>query len=74
MRTCQRRAAFVLGAMLVCMPGAMPAQAQGDEELEVVEVKEVDNKPVLWSMLTMGLLIAMAVGANAIPSKRGHQD
>ncbi len=64
---------MMLGLGLLCA-ASLPARAQGDEELQVVEVKEVDNKPVLWSMLTMGLLIAMAVGANAIPSKRGHQD
>lgn len=51
----------------------VPALAQQDQ-LEVVEVKEVDNPPVVMGLLTMGALGLMALGANAIPSKRGHQD
>ncbi len=51
----------------------VPAFAQQDQ-LEVVEVREVDNPPVVMGLLTMGVLGLMALGANAIPSKRGHQD
>ncbi len=33
-----------------------------------------DNPPVVMNYLTMLLIIASVVGANLIPSKRGHQD
>ncbi len=52
---------------------AVPALAQ-QGQLEVVEVKEIDNPPVIWSIVLMGLLGLLALGANAIPSNRGHQD
>ena len=61
-------------ALLVAfvLPG-VPALAQQGQR-EVVEVKEVDDPPVVMGLLTMGALGLMALGANAIPSKRGHQD
>lgn len=69
------RVARVLCAGVVSAALGGVAHAQDEEpELQVIEVKEVDNKPAIWGMITMGLLIAMAVGANAIPSRRGHQD
>ncbi len=52
---------------------SVPALAQQDQ-LEVVEVREVDKPPIIMGLLTMGALGLMALGANAIPSKRGHQD
>ena len=33
-----------------------------------------DEPPVVMNYLVMILIIAMVVGANLIPSKRGHQD
>ncbi|MCX5689360.1 MAG: hypothetical protein NTV94_06160 [Planctomycetota bacterium] len=33
-----------------------------------------DDPPLVMNYLTMMLIIAMVVGANLIPSKRGHQD
>ena len=54
---------------------ALPAIAQDNVPTQdIVEVKEIKGSPSLLSMLMMGLLIAAAIGANAIPSKRGHQD
>lgn len=51
----------------------VPALAQQDQR-EVVEVRDVDPPPVIMGLLTMAALGLMALGANAIPSKRGHQD
>ncbi len=50
---------------------AGPVLAQADE---VVEVKEINNAPVVMGIVMMILLGLLALGANAIPSKRGHQD
>lgn len=33
-----------------------------------------DEPPVIMNYLTMLIILAAAVGANMIPSKRGHQD
>ena len=52
---------------------AVPALAQ-QGQLEVVEVKEVDDPPILWNIGMMIILGLLALGANAIPSQRGHQD
>lgn len=69
------RACRIVAAIALTGLAAGLATAQDEEtRLQVIEVKEIDNKPAIWGMITMGLLIAMAVGANAIPSRRGHQD
>ena len=59
------------GAIATLALLALPVLAQSNE---VVEVKDINNAPVVMGITMMILLGLMALGANAIPSKRGHQD
>lgn len=62
--------------------GASMALAQPGHRPEAVDLAEVrpptppkqDVPPTIRSYMLVAILIAAAVGANTIPSKRGHQD
>ncbi len=66
-------AAAVIGvAALAASPGAH-AQA-GTQSLKPPTVNQTDDPPTIRMYLVTALLGALVVGANLIPSKRGHQD
>ncbi|MCW5754276.1 MAG: hypothetical protein KIT24_06170 [Phycisphaeraceae bacterium] len=46
----------------------------GDFVRPAPEVRDPGKPPLLWNYGLAGLLVALAVGVNCIPSKRGHQD
>ena len=64
-------------ALLVVPALAQPAFAQTKKQ-EQVETptpgREDDTRPYATNMLLMIAIIAAVVGANCLPSKRGHQD
>jgi len=67
----------VAGAIAAVSCVAPPAYAQqGDPaaELSPPTPGKIDKPPTVWNYLTMILIVAAVVGANLIPSKRGHQD
>lgn len=55
---------------------SLPADvaAQAAESLKPPSVNETDDPPTIRMYLVTALLGALVVGANLIPSKRGHQD
>lgn len=57
----------------LAQPGTTPAPAF-NEILPPPQVRDLGAPPTLWNVILFGLLIALGVGANCIPSKRGHQD
>lgn len=69
-----------LGTWFGAATSAPPAlaQLQGEGEAEAVSPprpgKADDSAPIVLTYLVGILLIGAAVGANLIPSKRGHQD
>lgn len=64
--------ALAAGLLLLSAAGAV-AQDQPQGPRPPVPTKE-DKPPIIMNYLTMVVLGAIAVGANLIPSKRGHQD
>lgn len=76
-----RRTLPILAATLFLVTGATLAQAQPsrDPAIDLTTVRppspsKQDDPPTLRSYFLLAVLIAAAVGANCIPSKRGHQD
>ncbi len=63
--------AALLGAVLVCSEPAMAQTATGPTP---PTPNREDTPPTKRSFLLALLIAAACVGANAIPSKRGHQD
>lgn len=54
---------------------AQPAQQPTGPAAPVLpQAKDVGNPPTIRTFIVALLLVGLAVGANAIPSKRGHQD
>ena len=75
------RAAMVIGAaaVLTLNAGMASAQPGRPEPIDLTEVRppappKQDTPPIVMSYLLLAILVAAAVGANTIPSKRGHQD
>jgi len=66
-------AGVILAAALTLTPGAI-AQDEQTGPPPPPELKSAENPPLLINYGVLFALIALAVGANAIPSKRGHQD
>lgn len=63
--------------VVLCLVAATPALAQPGGKQQSVSPptpKQPDEPPVIMNYLVMFLLAAAIIGANAIPSKRGHQD
>ncbi len=67
----------VILAVLLAPALARPALAQPKKN-EKVEAptpgREDDTRPYAMNMVLMIAIIAAVVGANCLPSKRGHQD
>lgn len=66
--------ALPIVAALLC---AVPAEAQPGAKTQQVSPptpKQPDEPPIIMNYLVMLALAAAVIGANAIPSKRGHQD
>lgn len=76
----RRGAAMALvGLSLVALPSPAAAQVKSDPNANKGPIKppiakKADADPILWNIFAMILVIAAVVGANLIPSKRGHQD
>jgi hypothetical protein len=65
------------GAMSLTVLTAAPAAAQDQPaapQLQPPTPTKPDKPPSVMNYLTMIIIIAAVVGANMIPSKRGHQD
>lgn len=72
-------AAAVLACGMACVASVAEAQPGRPAPVDLTEVRpptpgKQDVPPTLRSYMLLGLLVAAAVGANTIPSKRGHQD
>jgi hypothetical protein len=75
---------FVASGVLACASGVWcvgeaAAQPGRPQPVDLTEVRpptpgKQDVPPTIRSYMLLGLLVAAAVGANTIPSKRGHQD
>ena len=61
-----------VAVLAVCMPAA--AAAPVAESLQPPPASDTGAPPTLRMYLVAALLGALVVGANLIPSKRGHQD
>ncbi|MCB9844990.1 MAG: hypothetical protein H6811_03245 [Phycisphaeraceae bacterium] len=70
-RTIRRACALMC---LTALTGLAPGQTVLDRDKLPPQAKEVSNPPRLQSYILFALLLGAAVVANAIPSKRGHQD
>jgi hypothetical protein len=74
--------AFALAAVLVMPVAVVPvawaqqpaADANAPKPPAPPTPGKPDEPPVVMNILTMVIIIAAVVGANLIPSKRGHQD
>lgn len=54
---------------------AQPAQQPTGPVAPVLpQAKDVGKPPTIRTFIVALLLVGLAIGANAIPSKRGHQD
>ncbi|MEO0632143.1 MAG: hypothetical protein AAFY46_15685 [Planctomycetota bacterium] len=73
-RMAQLAAAIAAGVVVlgVCVPA--DAAAQVAESLKPPPASDSDDPPTIRLYLIAALLGALVVGANLIPSKRGHQD
>ncbi|MEO1534167.1 MAG: hypothetical protein AAFS11_01210 [Planctomycetota bacterium] len=67
-------ASFVLGAAALTALPAGDAGAQAQQSLKPPSVNQTEDPPTIRMYLVTALLGALVVGANLIPSKRGHQD
>lgn len=66
--------AATIGAAFLLAWVPADAVAQAGESLKPPSVNESDDPPTIRMYLVTALLGALVVGANLIPSKRGHQD
>lgn len=63
--------------LVVALLCAVPADAQPGAKNQPISPptpKQPDEPPIIMNYLVMLALAAAVIGANAIPSKRGHQD
>lgn len=67
---------LVAAAMLMSWAAGASAQAvpSANQSLRPPSVNQTDDPPTIRMYLVAALLGALVVGANMIPSKRGHQD
>lgn len=70
------RKCLLAAPLLLTLWTAAPAQAQpGAKGAPVPPTpKQPDTPPIIMNYLLMLVLVGGIIGANAIPSKRGHQD
>ncbi len=66
-------AALRVCALLAPLLLAGAARAQQDLPISPA-IREFANPPIILSFFLLILVVAVAVGANLLPSKRGHQD
>ncbi len=70
--------AAMLVAPMVVVPLAVAQQPAADpnaaKPLTPPTPGKPDDPPLVMNYMTMMLIIGLVVGANLIPSKRGHQD
>ena len=71
--TFSRVATAGLAALVCLMMFAEPTLAQ-DTDLRPPTPTATEDPPLLRTYFVLALLGALVVGANAIPSRRGHQD
>lgn len=64
----------MLSVASMAMLTSADASAQAAESLKPPSVNQSDDPPTIRLYLVTALLGALVVGANLIPSKRGHQD
>lgn len=64
--------ASVVGVLV--LSGAARAQLDGPTGPTLPQAKDVGKPPMIRTFFVLLLLVGLAVGANAMPSKRGHQD
>jgi len=74
-----RHPRLIATAALACAAFAAPAPAQDGSTpppavLSPPTPGKPDEPPVVMNYLTMLIILSAAIGANMIPSKRGHQD
>ena len=77
-----RRTLLTAAAALVLATAAAPAlgyaqpggKTTKQENLRPPTVGKQDTPPIVRTYLILAALVAITVGANLIPSKRGHQD
>ncbi|MBS0197548.1 MAG: hypothetical protein JSR77_12400 [Planctomycetes bacterium] len=72
-----RRAAIActLALPLFAAPAhAQPPAPGGPQPLRPPTPGKPDEPPIIMNYLSLFVIIATVVGANLIPSKRGHQD
>ena len=67
-------AALTLGAIAICAVPVSDASSQVAQSLKPPRVEDSDDPPTIRMYLVTALLGGLVVGANLIPSKRGHQD
>lgn len=69
-----RRVCIAGASLLLGLGVASSAAAQDADTLKPPPPTKEDNPPYIFPMLLMVVILAGCVGANLIPSKRGHQD
>jgi len=81
MRARASRVVCAIGAAGLLALGVGVAEAQPGRRptVDLTEVRppappKQDTPPVIMSYMLLAVLVAAAIGANTIPSKRGHQD
>lgn len=68
------RSIGVAGVAFAATLQAVPSAAQPDGTLRPPTVREESEPPIIRLYITVALVGALVIGANLIPSKRGHQD
>ncbi|MCC6675903.1 MAG: hypothetical protein IT436_02050 [Phycisphaerales bacterium] len=71
------RAGILALPLAAVLWAAAPAQAQPNKQQGAPTPptpKQPDEPPIIMNYLVMVAVAAAILGANAIPSKRGHQD
>ncbi|MCW5768441.1 MAG: hypothetical protein KIT19_07135 [Phycisphaeraceae bacterium] len=80
MRQTRRALTILLAACTIALSAPLAdAQPRRDTGIDLTTVRppspaKQDDPPTIRSYFLLALLVAAAVGANCIPSKRGHQD
>lgn len=71
------RAGLLALPLAALLSAATPAQAQPNKQQGAPSPptpKQPDEPPIIMNYLVLVAIVAAILGANAIPSKRGHQD
>lgn len=73
-RVAQLGAVIAAGVAVLAVFAPADAAAQVAESLKPPPASDTGDPPTIRMYLVAALLGALVVGANLIPSKRGHQD